>query len=69
MRKYKKGESVIVVMPNADEVSGTVLRVSPDNRNIVVRIDDDTEILTEPQFLKDNLSATTSYRRTLINDS
>ena len=63
MRKYKKGESVIVVMPNADEVSGTVLRVSPDNRNIVVRIDDDTEILTEPQFLKDNLSGTTSYRR------
>ena len=63
MRKYKKGESVIVIMPNEDEVSGTVLRVSPDNRNIVVRIDDNTEILTEPQFLKDNPIDTTGYRR------
>jgi len=63
MRKYKKGESVIVVMPNEDEVSGTVLRVSPGNRNVVVRLDDNTEILTETQFLKNTPKETTIYRR------
>ena len=53
MRKYKVGENVIVVLPDKREVSGTIQKVSPDRRNLIVRIDDRTDILTEPQFLKE----------------
>ena len=54
MRKYKVGENVTVVLPDKREVSGVIKKVSPDRRNLTVRIDDNTDILTEPQFLKGN---------------
>lgn len=52
MRKYKVGENVTVVLPDKREVTGVIKKVSPDRRNLTVRIDDNTDILTEPQFLK-----------------
>lgn len=52
MRKYKKGEHVSVVLPDNSKVSGVVVRISPDRRNIVVRVNADFEILTETRFLR-----------------
>ena len=60
MRKYKKGESVTVVLPDESEVlpgksevTGTILRVSPDGKACVLRIDDDLEMIIETRFLHD----------------
>ena len=53
MRRYKKGEKVFVVLPDGSRVQATILRVSPDRKNVVVRIDDSTEMLTETRFLSD----------------
>ena len=51
MRRYKKSENVSVVLPDKSTVSGTILRISPDNRNVMLRLDDTTEMLTETRFL------------------
>ena len=46
MRKYKKGESVTVRMPDESEITGNpILRVSPDGKACVLRINDDVEML------------------------
>ncbi len=52
MRKYKKGEKVFVELPDGSSVQATLLRVSPDRENVMVRIDDRTEMLTETRFLR-----------------
>ena len=57
MRKYKRGQKVFVVLPDGSSVPATILRVSPDRKNAVVRIDDQIEMLTETRFLRDESSA------------
>ena len=66
MRKYKKGESVTVrmldeseVLPDESGITGTILRLSPDGKACVLRIDDDLEMLIETRFLHDEPTANT----------
>lgn len=56
MRKYKKGEKIFVELPDESRVQATILRVSPDGENVIVRIDDSIEMLTETRFLRDKAS-------------
>ena len=49
-RKWKRGESVIVNTPSG-RLQGTILRVSPEQRECVVRLADGVEMITETRFL------------------
>ena len=50
--KHKFGELVSVRLPNGSEVYATILRMSPDRRHVVIRLDDNAEMITETCFLK-----------------
>ena len=50
-RIFKAGEAVVVNMPDNSKLSATILRVSPDNLHCVVRLDDNTEMITETRKL------------------
>lgn len=56
MRKFRKGEHVCIkpeAMPPGAECEGTIVKLSPDRRVAMVRINDEVEILIETQYLKE----------------
>ena len=55
--KHKFGELVSVRLPNGKKVYGTILRMSPDRRLVVIRLDNNVEMMTETRFLKTVKSA------------
>lgn len=55
MQHFRRSQHVRVdprALPDDEPCEGTIIRLSPDRRVAIIRIDDETELLIETQFLK-----------------